>query len=78
MKVIFSLRRGNFQDLPEHLESVDMEMIDLVYRFCSSRILYHVVWCSEWTRIHLNLILSSRASFVRRHCSRRVSLGNSH
>lgn len=37
-----------------------MEMSDLVYRFCSRWIFYHLVWCSEWTGIHLNLILSSR------------------
>lgn len=37
-----------------------MEMIDLVYRFCSSWIFYHIVWCSERTGIHLNLILSPR------------------
>lgn len=77
MKVIFSLCRGNFQDLPEYLESVYMEMIDLVYRFCSSRIFHHIVWCSERTRIHLNLILSSRPHF----CAaivHRVGLCNSH
>lgn len=36
-----------------------MEMIDLVYRLCSGCIFDHIVWCWEWTGIHLNLILSS-------------------
>lgn len=73
MKVIFSLCRGNFQDLPEYLESVYMEMIDLVYRFCSSWIFYHIIWCSEWTGIHLNLILASRP-----HLCGAIVLCNSH